>query len=228
MEYTRFANEPQAHTAAREELRIAEGELIAQRERVAALRRSLPRGATVEDYVFTEGPRDLDAGDEGTEVRLSELFSGPDRSVVMLQLMYGKAQTSPCPMCSMWLDGLNGVVDHLQQRVDFVVVAAADLPSLRAHARDRGWDNLRLLSAEGNTFKYDSGSEDEDGNQGSTFSVFGRDPDGTLFHSYSNHPQWSDTEYQRGLDLMSPVWNVFDLTPQGRGDWYASLTYEPA
>jgi predicted dithiol-disulfide oxidoreductase (DUF899 family) len=225
MRYTRFTDESQAYTDAREALRVAEGELITQRERVAELRRKLPRGATVEDYVFTEGPADLNAGDAPTEVRLSELFSGPDRSVVTLQLMYGKAQTHPCPMCSMWLDGLNGVADHLRQRVDFVVVAAAELDALRAHGRDRGWDNLRLLSAANNTLKFDSGSEDEDGNQTSTFSVFGTE-DGVLFHSYSAHPQWSDSDYQRGLDLMSPVWNIFDLTPQGRGDWYAGLSYD--
>ncbi len=227
MEYGRFSTESDAYAKAREELRIAEGELITHRERVAELRRSLPRGATIEDYAFIEGPADLGAGDAPSEVSLSELFSGPDRSVVIMQLMYGKAQTSPCPMCTMWLDGLNGVVDHLDQRLDFVVVAAAEIDQLRAHARDRGWDKLRLLSASGSTFKYDTGSEDAEGNQGSTFSVFGRDDDGTLFHSYSAHPQWSETDYQRGLDLMSPVWNMFDLTPQGRGDWYAGLSYEP-
>src|SRR3989442_6961632 len=54
------------------------------RERVAELRRRLRLGATVQDYVFHEGPADLNAGDSPTRsVRLSELFSGPDRSVVV-------------------------------------------------------------------------------------------------------------------------------------------------
>jgi predicted dithiol-disulfide oxidoreductase (DUF899 family) len=71
-------------------------------------------------------------------------------------------------MCTLWIDGFNGVAGHLAQNVDLVVVAAADPGSLRRHARNRGWHNLRLLSAG------DLGSEDEDGNQDSTVSVFTR------------------------------------------------------
>jgi len=82
-----------------------------------------------------------------------------------------------------------------------------------------------LLSAGASSFKFDLGSEDEDGGQTSAVSVFDRDATGAIFHTYTAHPQWSDTDHQRGLDLLSPVWNLLDLTPQGRGDWYASLTY---
>ncbi len=86
--------------------------------------------------------------------------------------MYGKKHTKPCPMCTSWLDSWNGVAHHLAQNIDLAVVAAADLPTLRAHARKRGWDKLRLLSAGDNTFKYDLGSEDAAGDQDSTISVF--------------------------------------------------------
>jgi predicted dithiol-disulfide oxidoreductase (DUF899 family) len=30
---------------------------------------------------------------------------------------------------------------------------------------------------------------------------------------------------ERGLDLMSPIWHVLDLTPRGRGEWYTGLDY---
>src|SRR5258707_10278383 len=93
---TRLANESAEYRERREELRLAEIDLMQRRERVAALRRRLPPGATIEDYTFQEGPADLNAGDSPTRsVRLSELFSGPDRSVVVYHLMYGKKQTSP-------------------------------------------------------------------------------------------------------------------------------------
>src|SRR6267378_3141986 len=99
---TNLPNEPTDYLAKREELRLAEIELMRQRERVAELRRRLPQGATVEDYVFEEGPANLDAGDTPTRtVRLSELFTGPDRSAVIYHFMYGKLQTSPCPMCTL-------------------------------------------------------------------------------------------------------------------------------
>ena len=57
-------NESAAYLSKREELRLAEIELMRQRERVAELRRGLPQGATIQDYVFQEGPSNLDAGDQ--------------------------------------------------------------------------------------------------------------------------------------------------------------------
>ena len=226
LQLTRLMNESADYVARREELRLAEIELMRQRERVAAMRRRLPPGAIVQDYVFEEGPSNLDAGDAPIQpVRLSELFSGPDRSVVIYHLMYGKRQTRPCPMCTMWIDGYNGVSLHLAQNVDFVVAAAADPPALRQHARNRGWRNLRLLSCGNSTFKYDLRSEDAEGNQDSTISVFTRDRDGTLRHVYSAHPWMAEDIEERGIDLLTPVYNVLDLTPQGRGDFYAELVY---
>jgi predicted dithiol-disulfide oxidoreductase (DUF899 family) len=230
---TNLSNETSEYLAKREELRLAEIELMRQRERVAELRRLLPQGAPIQDYAFLEGPRDLNAPEEikghvVASVRtthLSELFTKPNRSLVIYHLMYGKRQTKPCPMCTAWLDGANGVAPHLAQNLDFAVVAAADLPALRAHARTRGWDKLRLLSAANSTFKYDLGSEDREGHQDSTVSVFTRDADGTLRHFYSAHPRMAPDIKERGIDLLAPIWHFMDLTPQGRGNWYTSLDY---
>ena len=111
------------------------------------------------------------------------------------------------------------------QNVDLAIVAAADPVTLRAHARNRGWNRLHLLSAGENTFKYDFGSEDREGNQDSTISVFTRDADGSLRHFYSVHPRLAEDIKERGIDEWNPIWNVLDLTPQGRGEWYASLDY---
>jgi predicted dithiol-disulfide oxidoreductase (DUF899 family) len=223
---TNLPNEPSDYLTKREELRLAEIELMQQRERVAELRRRLPQGATVQDYAFEEGPENLDAGNAPTRtVRLSELFTLPDRALVIYHLMYGKKQTKPCPMCTAWIDGFNGVADHLAQNINLAIVAAADIPALRAHAGARGWKKLRLLSAGSSTFKYDFGSEDREGKQDSTISVFSRASDGTLRHFYSAHP-WMDSENkERGIDLLSPIWHMLDLTPQGRGDWYTKLEY---
>jgi predicted dithiol-disulfide oxidoreductase (DUF899 family)/uncharacterized protein YndB with AHSA1/START domain len=222
---TRLPNEPADYLAAREQLRQAEVELMQHVERVAEMRRALPTGAEVQDYVFSEGPADLDAGDVPSQVRLSELFSQPGRPLIVYQLMYGKLQTEPCPMCTMWIDGYNGVARHLARKVDFAIAAAADLPALRAYARSRGWTNLRLLSCGDSTFKYDLGSEDAAGEQDSSIAVFTRDADGSLHHFYTAHPRMSHDIDQRGIDALTPVWNLFDLTPAGRPDWYPDLTY---
>ena len=223
---TNLPNESAEYLSAREVLRHAEIELMKQRERAAELRRALPKGATIQDYVFLEGPTALDAGDEPIKtVRLSELFTAPNRALVIYHFMFGKKQVNPCPMCTAWLDCFNGIAHHLAQNIDVAVVAAADPAAVRAHARKRGWDRLRLLSASTNTFKYDLGSEDREGQQDSTISVFTRDADGTLRHFYSVHPRLATTIKERGIDEYNPIWNILDLTPQGRGTFYASLDY---
>lgn len=221
---TNLTNESPEYLAKREELRLAEIELMRHRERVAELRRKLPEGAVLQDYEFEEGPRDLNAGDAPARtVRLSELFTRPDRSLVIYHFMFGKKNTKACPMCTAWLDCANGVAHHLAQKLDFAVVAAADLPTLRSYGRERGWNRLRLLSAGDSTFKYDLGSEDREGHQDSTISVFTRDAKGTLRHQYSVHPRMGPDIQERGIDLYLPIWHYMDLTPEGRGDFYTSL-----
>src|ERR1039458_1876520 len=170
---TNLLNEPAEYLTKREELRLAEIDLMKHIEQVAAMRRRLPQGAALQDYEFIEGPANLNAGDEPvTNVKLSELFTAAGRPLAIYHLMYGKKRNKPCPMCTMWIDGYNGVAQHIAQNIDFAIVAAADPKALRDHARARGWNNLRLLSASSNTFKYDLGSEEADGGQDSSVSVF--------------------------------------------------------
>ena len=125
----------------------------------------------------------------------------------------------------MWIDGFNAVAPHLLQNIDFAIVAAAEPGDIKAHAAVHGWDNLRLLSAGSSNFKYDLGSEEADGAQTEWISVFTRDADGTVRHVYSRGAQLADDRRERGIDLLSPVWQLLDLTPGGRGDWYPSLRY---
>src|SRR4029077_8753937 len=109
---------------------------------------------------------------------------------------------------------------------DFVIVAAGTVEELRAHAQKRGWDNLRVLSAAGSTFKRDLGSEAEDGEQIERISVFRREGNGEIRHFYSTGAERGPGQRERGIDLLSPVWHLFDLTPEGRGDWYPSFDYK--
>jgi predicted dithiol-disulfide oxidoreductase (DUF899 family) len=217
MRFTRLS-ESDEYRRQREELRVAELDLMDQAERVAALRRRLPADTVVDDYQV------IDVA-SGGRVKLSELFSAPGRPLILYHFMYGKAQTEPCPLCTMWIDGYNAVAPHLTQNVDFAVVAAAEPAAVSAHAQSRGWSNLRLLSAAGSTFKYDLGSEEADGTQTEWISVFTRGGDGSVLHVYSKGAQLADDRRERGIDLLSPVWHLLDLTPNGRGDWYPSLTY---
>lgn len=202
------------YETARAELRRAELSLMEQREAVAELRRNLPVGPPVDDYVF-----DSDDG----EVRLRGLFSSPDRPLVIYHFMFGGSQASPCPMCSMWADGWNAVAHHLRQNIDLALVTNATAEENTRLAEDRGWTDLRWLSAAGSTFKADFGSADEEGNQWPFITVFEL-IDGTPRLSYSGGAH-IEGDHWRGVDLLSPVWHFLDLTRHGRGDWMPSLRY---
>jgi predicted dithiol-disulfide oxidoreductase (DUF899 family) len=209
----------------REELLRAEIALKDQIERVAALRRTLPLDGPIEDYAFREGPRDLAAGDEPVRTtRLSELFDRGDQTLVLVHFMFGGAQTQACPMCTMWADGYDGVVPHLRQRIAFGVVVAGDVAAIRAWGRERGWRHVRLLSSAGTSFKRDFGMEDADGGQLPGISVFRLGPDGRPQHFYTQCAIMAEGHW-RGMDLLSPVWNFLDLTPEGRGDWMPKRSY---
>lgn len=207
------------YVAARRRLNQAEIDLKDRRERVAALRRDLPPGRVVEDYELTE------MGEDGpAPVRLSWLFDDPEKSLVLIQLMYGGAQTKPCPMCTMWADGYDAVARHLKQRCNLAIVAEADISDFKALAEQRDWTNLRLISSAGTTFKVDFEMADSDGSQSPGISVFAL-KDGLVRHFYSGHAQLAEGHW-RGLDLLSPVWNLFDLLPEGRGNWMPSVSYD--
>src|SRR5690349_20901909 len=205
----------------RNELLEAEIALKDQRERVAALRRQLPMGAPVAtDYVFREGPADI--RDESpaslSNVRLSELFApGKDRLIVD-HLMWAAADPLPCPMCNMWADGYNAVAPHVGDKVNFVLAVNVEIAKLRQWARGRGWDKIRLLSSHDNSFNMDFLVEEDNGTQRPGVSVFSRAPDGKIYHFYTTEAALAPGHH-RGIDLFSPVWNLFDLLPEGREMW---------
>lgn len=179
-------------------------------ERVAAQRRALPMPAPLdEDYAFT-------AADDKS-VRLAELFADGD-DLLVYHLMFKPEDDEACRMCSMWVDGFNAVAPHVQERAGFVVVAKAPIAKLRAWAKRRGWDKIRVFSSYDTTFNRDFHVEDADGDQLPAISVFRRSTDG-VHHFYQKFANMDD-DHSRGIDLLSPVWNLFDLTPEGRDDWY--------
>lgn len=235
---TRFPNETVEYREARDRLLRAEVELRNAVERVAAQRRQLPAGPLVnEDYVFQEGPRDLDEDGPIREVRFSSLFESGHDDLIVIHYMFSPNDDAPCPMCTMWADGYDAVAPHVEQRASFVLVAAAPIEKLRDIARQHGWRNIRLLSAYENTFNGDWLVEDGERNQTPAVSVFHREQDGAVRLFYFTElmlapGQAVDTtpppgQDERGIDLYSPVWNLLDLLPGGRGDWYPSFGNQP-
>jgi predicted dithiol-disulfide oxidoreductase (DUF899 family) len=217
----RFPNESDAYRAARNELLDAEIELRRSVEAVAAKRRALPLGGEIaEDYAFRE--RDGD-------VRLSELFDDGKDSLIVYNFMYGPAMAAPCVCCTSMLDALDGEAPHVVQRVNLVVVAKSPIDRIHAAAEARGWRSLRLLSSADSTYNLDYGGENAGGGQMPALNVFGRRA-GRVHHFYGAELLFvagDPGQDPRHADLIWPLWNLFDLTPEGRGtNWYPSLQYE--
>lgn len=225
----RFPGESAQYRSARDTLLEAELELRRRFENVAVLRRSLPLGGPIkEDYVFEEGGPDFDDLEAHRPVRLSELFHEGKDSLILYSFMYGPQMQRPCPMCTSILDGLNGSVPHALQRVNLAVIAKSPIQRIRTFARERGWRNLRLLSSARNTFNTDYHGEAPDGGQIPALNIFVR-RDGKISHFYNTELLYAPSapgQDPRHVDLIWPLWNLFDLTPEGRGtDWYPRLEY---
>lgn len=225
-----FPGESEEYRKARDELLVAETNLRKQIEDVARQRRELPLGGMLkEDYQFEEGAANLSDKKAVRQTRFSELFQNDKHSLIIYSFMYGPDWEQPCPMCTSILDSLNGTAPHLLERVNFVVVAKAPLDKIRHWARARGWNNLRLLSSANNTYNSDYFAESSDDDQIPALNVFNI-INGEIYHSWNAELLYTPAEENqnnRHVDLIWPLWNMFDLTNEGRGtDWYPKLSYD--
>lgn len=219
MSVARLDGESLEYTKIRDELQQAEVALRDQRERVAELRRRLPGDHVIDDQVF----REIRDG-QPEDVRLSELFDDTDKPLILMHFMYGGSQSSPCPMCTCWADGYDGLLPHLEQKAHFAAFIAGDPGHFGAYARSRGWRNLRVVSAGESDLKRQLGFENEEGGQLPGLSVFTRNAQGKPVHFYSQSAYLGEHGF-RGMDLLNPVWHFLDATPEGRGDFFPSKQY---
>jgi len=238
-----FPGESTEYRAARDRLLEQEIELRRTMEAVAAARRRLPPGGVVpQDYVFQgQGPD----GDP-TDVRLSELFAPGRDSLVIYSMMFPRdpgderpgpqgGRTAllpivegPCPSCTALLDQLDGAAEHVSQRINFAAAGKAPLSRILAFAEERGWRRLRLLSSAGSTYNRDYLAETAEGHQRPMLNVFHRDGE-TIRHFWGSELFYAPTDPgqdPRHVGTIEPLWNLYDLTPEGRGtDWNEQLTY---
>ena len=221
---------------ARNKLLTEEMALRRQIESVAALRRALPAGGTVvQDYLF-----DSDAG----PLTMSGLFKPGVDTLAIYSFMYGPEAKLPCTGCTHFLDGLEGMVQHITQRINLAVVAKSPLPRLLALARARGWRTLPLLSTHGNSYDRDyfgdssalpaallkqqkfKAGEQWDMPMLNVFQRHGK----VISHFWGSEllyvPAEPGQEYRHN-DALDSLWNMLDLTPAGRGDFHPQLSYPP-
>jgi predicted dithiol-disulfide oxidoreductase (DUF899 family) len=227
----RFPGESAEYRRERNQLLEAESELRRQIEMVAAQRRALPPGGVVpDDYRFEDVS-------DGREVRCSELFeAGKNTRDLQLHVsaLFGGHATgpaegetaklplaeTPCASCTSILDSLDGAAPHLDRVINLVVVAKSDPERIRNFARERGWTHLRLLSSRANPYNRDYNAETPEGEQMPILSAFVRDGD-QFRHTWSSELMYAPREEgmeARHVDSIWPIWNVLDVTAEGRAN----------
>jgi predicted dithiol-disulfide oxidoreductase (DUF899 family) len=238
-----FPGESAEYRAARDALLEREIALRREMEAVAQQRRALPPGGVVaHDYVFQgEG-----ADGEAADIRLSELFAPGRDTLLIYSYMFprhreddraGPAQgetaelaleDGPCPSCTSLLDQWDGAAPHAEPLINLVIAARAPLPHVLTFARERGWRYLTFVSCATNTYSLDYGAQGEDGSPVPILNVFHRDGD-TIRHFWAAELMFVPTEPgqdPRALGPLEPVWNMLDLTPEGRRpDWDEQIQY---
>jgi predicted dithiol-disulfide oxidoreductase (DUF899 family) len=237
-----FPGESAEYRAARDRLLEQEIELRRAMEAVAAARRELPPGGVVpEDYVFQGAAADGNP----TDVRLSELFAPGMDSLVIYSFMFPRApdddrpgpkrgetarlplEEGPCPSCVALLDQLDAAVHHAGEHLNFAVAAKTTLPRLLTWANERGWQHLRLLSSAGNTYCRDYFGESPDGHPMPMLNVFHRKGE-VIRHFWGAELTYGPSDPgqdHRSVGTLEPLWNLFDMTREGRPDWDEQLSY---
>lgn len=214
---TKFPNESAEYRRARNALLAEEIELRRQIERVAELRRGLPKGGAVSgDYRL-----ESETGNQ----RLIDLF-GDKETLVVYSFMFGPKRERPCPMCTAMLSSWDGAARNVSERVALAVTARSPLERMLAFKKERGWRNLALYSdREGDFTRAYVSAEDGDV---PALNVFTR-RDGSLRHFWSAEMSMEMADPgqdPRGAPDLDPLWAIFDCTPDGRGsEWYPKLEY---
>jgi predicted dithiol-disulfide oxidoreductase (DUF899 family) len=185
----------------RRELAEAEEELLKVRARLGELRRNRKPEPFVDHRLLDR---------EGGPVRLSDLFGEHD------DLMVVHNMGAQCPYCTLWADGFDGVLDHLESRTAFAVISPDPPETQRAFAESRGW-RFPMFSAHGLPFSRDTGFETENGSPMPGVSTYRRDEEGRILLVQS--------AFFGPRDDFCAVWHLFDLLPDGPAGWQPKLSY---
>ena len=213
-----YPNDSTDYRKARTALLAEEIELRRQIERVAALRRRLPPGGEARDYKFID--------EDGKKLLLADLFGGHD-TLVSYFWMYGPQRERPCPMCTAFLGSLDIPSRDLTQKIAVAVIGRSPVSRQLAFAQERGWRNLKFFQTVGDDFATDYRGLAPNGEEWPSLDVWVRDG-AKVRHFWGSELGGTQDpgEDPRGAPDPTPLWNILDLTPHGRGkEWYPKLEY---
>lgn len=214
-----FPNESAEYREARTQLLAEEIELRRHIQKVAAMRRNLPDGGEASaDYRF------LDA--DGKAHSLADLFGRHD-TLVTYFWMYGPERERPCPMCTSFVGSLDIPAPDIEQRVALAILGRSPVARQLEFARERGWNHLNFYQASDDFVRDYRGLQD-DGSEWAMVLVWKRQGEKVrLFWAAEGGFETADPGFDPHLAPdPTPLWNVLDWTPGGRGsDWYPRLEY---
>ncbi len=187
-------------TTLENEIARLDAELMEKQKRLSDLRGQLP-AVEVTDYVLK--------GSNGKKVKLSDIFDEKEDLIVIHNM------GNSCSYCTMWADGFNGVLQHLESRAAFAVLSP-DPPDIQtSFAQKRGWQ-FKMYSSEGSTFTEDMGFKKGDGWLPGV-STFYKKADGKI-------AQISKAAFGPG-DPFCAAWHLFDLLANGANGWEPEFKY---
>ena len=214
-----YPNDSDEYRRARTALLAEEIELRRHIERVAAQRRALPPGGVAADYEFRD--------QNGKTVGWDALFGSHD-TLVTYFWMYGPQRERPCPMCTAFLGAMDTPSRDIQQRVAMAVIGRSPVERQLAVARERGWKHLKFFATVGDRFARDYRGLAPNGDEWPALDVWVK-RDGRVLHFWGSELGGAADPGQdpRGAPDPTPLWNILDLTPGGRGtNWYPKLDYD--
>lgn len=195
-----------------------EKELTRARDELARQRRELP-------WVKLEREYEFDAP-EG-KVTLGDLFAGRSQLIVY-HFMFDPEWSQGCKSCSLVADHYEPAIIHLEHRdVSMATVSRAPLEKLLVFQKRMGW-KFKWVSSFSNSFNRDFRVSYTPGELKSELSVYNyvsqpypiselpglsvfyKNAEGEVFHTYST--------YARGLDIFLNVYNLLDVVPKGRDE----------
>jgi predicted dithiol-disulfide oxidoreductase (DUF899 family) len=213
-----YPNDDAEYRKARTALLAEEIELRRHIERVAEQRRALPLGGEAPDVKLRD--------EADRTVGLADLF-GPHDTLVTYFWMFGPQRPRPCPMCTNFIGAFEIPVLDITQRVAFAILGRSPVARQLAFARERGWRNLKFFQVLDDEFARQYRALAPDGDEWPALDVWVK-RDGRVRHFWGAELGGTQDPGQdpREAPDPTPLWNILDLTPGGRGtDWYPKLAY---
>ena len=185
------------------ELKVSklEDELMKRKEQITRLRRKVPKREIANHILGLPS---------GKSVKLGDLF-GRKKELILIHNM-----GASCPYCTLWADGFNGVLKHLEDRAAFVLETPDSPVVQKRFAASRKW-KFKVVSSKGTGFRKETGFQTADGDPMPGVSIFVKDAKGRIY-------QTSRTKFGPG-DSYCNVWDLMDLLPRGAEGWGPKFRY---